>query len=790
MPNYFPSNHLRLPLVLLLITACAQSVGANEDVLREKGKRIYTNLCVDCHGGQGEGVAGAYEAPLVGDASLGELASQITKTMPEGDEEACVAEEAEAVAAYMHHAFYSEAARIRNRPPKITLARLTGNQLRQSLADLYGHFHGNTAYTDERGVKGIYFTGSRWKNENKKIERVDPTIDFDFGKESPGEGIDKEDFFIHWTGSILAEETGDYEIIVRSTVSFTMDFGKMGRQLIDNHVQSGDKTEFREVVRLTAGRAYPFKIDYIQRKRKTEQPPASISVSWVPPHGTEQLIPRRNLIPWAVEPTFSLQAKLPPDDRSYGFERGISVDRQWDDSTTAAAVEFGHVATEELWPDYRRRHKDVSDENRLRLKNFLTELVETAFRTKLSEELQELYINRQVAACPDDGDAIKRVVLMTIKSPRFLYPATDATDSVSQRAANRLALTFFDSIPADKWLLAKVQKNELQNEQQVREAAWRMVNDFRARGKTREMLHEWLNVGHIGDITKDDVRYPGFDKQLVSDLRASLDRFLDDIVWSEASDYRQLFLAKWSYSTDRMADFYGESWQPVADAEAAVTEEGKLPRGPGPQRMRKTGDDGQLRLGVLTHPYIMSGLAYTDASSPIHRGVFLIRYMLGRTLRPPNAAFSPLSADLHPGLTTRERVSLQTSPESCQVCHSRINPLGFTLENFDAAGRFRVRDQDKAVDSSGTYTTRDGQEITFQNAEEVANYLASSEDAHRAFVSRAFQYFVKQPVAAYGPDKLDDLTRKFKESGFNIRSLLVEIAVISALEPHSKKIAG
>lgn len=790
MSNHLPANHLRISLVLLLVTALVPSVGASEDALREKGKRIYTNLCVDCHGGQGEGVAGAYESPLVGDASLGELTSQITNTMPEGDEEACVGEEAEAVAAYIHHAFYSEAARIRNRPPKITLARLTGNQLRQSLADLYGHFYGNTTYTDERGVKGVYFTGARWKNENKKIERVDPAIDFDFGKESPGEGIDKEDFFIHWTGSILAEETGDYEIVVRSTVSFTMDFGKMGRQLIDNHVQSGDKTEFREVVRLTAGRAYPFKIDYIQRKRKTEQPPASISLSWVPPHGSEQLIPLRNLIPWAVDPTFSLQTKLPPDDRSYGFERGISVDRQWDDSTTAAAVEFGHVATEELWPDYRRRHKDVSDEDRLRLKNFLTELVETAFRTKLSEELQELYINRQVAACPDDAEAIKRVVLMTIKSPRFLYPATDATDSVSQQAANRLALTFFDSIPADKWLLEKVQKNELQNDQQVREAAWRMVNDFRARGKTRAMLHEWLNVGHIGDITKDDVRYPGFDQQLVSDLRASLDRFLDDIVWSEASDYRQLFLANWSYSTDRMADFYGESWQPMADAEQAATAEGQLPRGPGPQRMRKTGDDGKLRLGVLTHPYIMSGLAYTDSSSPIHRGVFLIRYMFGRTLRPPNAAFSPLSADLHPGLTTRDRVSLQTSPESCQVCHSRINPLGFTLENFDAVGRFRERDQDKAVDSSGGYITRDGQEVTFQNAEEVASYLASSEDAHRAFVSRAFQYFVKQPVAAYGPDKLDELTRKFKESGFNVRSLLVEIAVISTLEPHSKKITG
>lgn len=776
-----------LPLALLALVGFAQTSWADEEAVREKGRKIYSSMCADCHGEKGEGVDGAYEAALVGDASLGELTHQITKTMPEGDAEACVGPDAEAVAAFMHYAFYSEAARIRNRPPQITLARLTGNQLRQSLADLYSHFHGAPGYTEERGVKGIYFAGSRWKNENKKIERVDPMIDFDFGRESPGEGIKKEDFYIHWNGSILAEETGDYEIVVRSTVSFTMDFGKLGRTLIDNHVQSGDKTEFREIVRLTAGRAYPFKIDYIQRKRKTEQPPASISLSWVPPHGVEQLIPQRNIIPFTVEPTYSLQTKLPPDDRSYGFERGIAVDRQWDDSTTAAAIEFGIVAADELWPHYDRRNKKIPEENRARLKAFLTEFVETAFRTKLSDETKQLYIDQQVAQCPDDNEAIRRVVLMTLKSPRFLYPQTDATDSLSQKVANRLALTFYDSIPSDRWLLDKIERDQLQNEQQIREAAWRMVNDYRTRGKTREMLHEWLNIGHFGEITKDEARFPGFKPELIADMRTSLDYFLDDIVWSEKSDYRELFTTDWAYTTDHMAQFYGDQWKP---AEATNPEADKLPRGPGPAEMRKTAGGGEHRLGLLTHPYLMSGLAYTDTTSPIHRGVFLIRYMLGRTLRPPNAAFTPLSPDLHPDLTTRERVSLQTSPESCQVCHSRINGLGFTMERFDAVGRFRETERERQVNAQGTYTTRDGREVTFQNEQELAKFLAESDDAHRAFVSRAFQHFVKQPVAAYGPEKLDELTEKFKNSGYNIRALLVEIAVIAAMEPHNTKIAG
>ena len=152
---------------------------------------------------------------------------------------------------------------------------------------------------------------------------------------------------------------------------------------------------------------------------------------------------------------------------------------------------------------------------------------------------------------------------------------------------------------------------------------------------------------------------------------------------------------------------------------------------------------------MLSHPYLMSGLAYRDSTSPIHRGVLLMRYLLGRTLRPPNEAFTPLSPTLHPDLTTRERVSLQTSPESCQVCHTKINGLGFALEKFDAVGRYQEQELGRAIDSSGRYTNTVGETVEFAGPRELADFLADSDDAKRAFVVRAFQHFVKQPLAAY-----------------------------------------
>ncbi len=750
--------------------ASAADDGRSAADLLARGQTIYRETCAACHGEKGEGVDGAYGDPLIGDESVSQLATVIERTMPEDEPEECVGEDAQAVAAFIHHQFYSEAAQLRNRPPRIGLAHLTGNQLRQSVADLYEEFGGHADSQVERGVSGIYFDGQRWANDKKKIERVDPVLDFDFGREGPGEGIDPESFYIYWQGGIWAETTGRYEIVVNSTCSFSMNFGTLQRQFIDNHTQSGDKTEFRQSVVLTAGRVYPFKIDFTQRKRKTEQPPASIRLSWVTPGGVEHVIPQRNLWRQPSPPTFSLQTILPPDDRSYGFERGVAIDRQWDESTTAAALEFGQIASAELWPSYRKSKEKDSGELRDKMRAFLEQIVRTAFRQPLTDELREIYINKQVAAEEDDAEAIKRSLLIALKSPRFLYPAADLDQTQSQRAANRLSLILYDSLPAEAKLLSAIAEDRFHTPEQVREYVYKHTGDLRLRAKTRNMLHEWLNISQAEEMVKDAELFPGFDAQLVDDLRRTLDAFIDEVTWGDSGDARQFFNANWTFTTPRMAEFYGEAYQP---AEAFGTNE-----------IVRTRESPQAaHLGLLTHPYLLSRLAYHSNTSPIHRGVFMIRYMLGRTLRPPADAFSPLSPDLHPDLTTRERVDLQTSPESCQVCHIKINGLGFTLENYDAVGRFREKEKGKAIDASGIYTSRDDQTEKFASLNDVSQYMVNSDDAARALVNRTFQYFVKQPAAAYGVDTLDRLTDNFRNSDYKLRDLIVEIAVLAATQP-------
>jgi hypothetical protein len=747
---------------------------ADKQALAKRGGELFSQLCASCHGERGQGAEGAYERPLAGDGSIVELAEVISQTMPEGEPQECAGEDASAVAHYMYDAFYSETAQRRLVPPRAALARLTAGQYRQSLSDLFSHFYGRGKVGEERGLKAYYFDHPGWKEDKKVLTQTDRNIDVDFGQASPGEGMQDTKFAIYWQGAILAPETGSYLIRARGNGSFIVKFIDAEERFFDNHVSSGEVSEHSATVDLVGGQLYPLHVDLIKRERKTGNVDISLTLSWKTPRGVEEPIPSRHLIPGGFPTAFAPQTPLPADDRSAGYERGSTISRQWDEATTNGALEFAEIVVKKLWPKYQKDFKGKKDapEGRELLRRFCNELLEVAMRRPVDEQLRAVFVDKQLDDAPSDEEALRRVVLLTLKSPRFLYPTLDHDAAIDDRRANRLALVLWDSIP-DASLRDAAKSGSLSDEQAVRQRARRMIEDPRARAKALAGLHEWLDLARWEEISKNKELYTDFDDALVNDLRTSLDLFLEAVLWSEASDFRQLLQADWSFTSPRIAEFYGQGWKPAAE------QDGDALLG----RFSRTGSDASVRSGVVTHPLLMSALAYGDVSSPIFRGVFLLRHMLGRSLRPPNEAFTPLSPDLHPDLTTRQRVELQTSPADCQACHTRINGLGFTLEGFDAVGRLREQERSTAIDASGKYIDRAGQQIEFTSVTDLTQYLVTSDDVVTAFINRMFLHFVKHPVGAYGENRLDELKTRFRESGYSIKELLVEIAVVAAEGP-------
>ncbi len=734
------------------------------------GRALYQNKCAYCHGASGEGTLEEYPHPLAGNRSLEALTKYVGKTMPADDPETLTAEEAATVSSYIHEAFYSKEAQERN-TPRLELSRLTVRQYQNAAADLIGSFRWRRAWEGEQGLKGAYYKSRRFRSNERLIERTDPVIDFDWGVDSPDKDkFDAKEFSIQWQGSVRAPETGDYEFVVRTEHATRLYVNDGQTPLIDAWVKSGNDNEYRGSIQLLGGRAYPIRLEFskatqgVQEQRFKDKVPeqkASMQLAWKPPHRAEELIPAHCLTPQEWPESFVVSAPFPPDDRSVGYERGTTISQAWEQATTDGAIEtaayvIGHLR--EL-----AGVREESSDREAKLKEFCGKFAERAFRRPLTEDQKALYVDKAFEESDDLDTAVKRVVLLVMKSPRFLYRELggggDAYD-----VASRLAFALWDSIPNDE-LQEAAAAGKLSNESEVREQAWRMLDDLRTRSKVREFLMQWLKVEQIPELSKDPTLFPDFNENVASDLRTSLDLFLEEVVWgSETSSYQDLILSKDLYLNDRLASYLGV----------------QLPEGSGFRKVSV--EDGQ-RAGVLTHPYLMTYFAYTATSSPIHRGVFLARSVLGRSLRPPPIAVAPLAPDLHEGLTTRERVSLQTSPEACMSCHSLINSLGFTLENYDPLGRFRQEERGKPVDTSGWYVNRFEEEEEFDGVGDLAQYVASSEEAQGTFVEQLFHYLVKQPIRAYGVEAPTRLKEAFASEGLNIKRLIVRIASETALGP-------
>lgn len=831
----------------LLANLAYASVQSTDGQAGEPIPVLYEQKCAACHGTDGQGVAGVYESALAGSRSVEELAQLIERTMPEDAPEDCVGEEAAAIAQYIYEAFYSPEARQRlgiDTPVRLELMRLTVPQFRHSVADLLAHFTPGPAGTRARlaaveggrrprgggrrgqpevvakaaepGIRGQYY-GSEGMNKANQLalERIDSQIDFDFQAAAPVEGVPAEQFAIVWEGSLSVPETGEYQFRVatpngaRLYVNYDPapgigklrdDSGSKGQTaLIDAWVSSGSLREESARLFLLGGRQYPIRLEFFKYK----EPTASIKLEWKPPHGIWSILDASSLSTEEVSRTFVVETPFPPDDRSQGFEQGRSVSPQWQVAVTSAAVATADEVVNRL-PVLVGPALQVSDsENadaviaaetarREELQQFVADFARVAFRRPLSPDEQSLLRERFFDDPSDPELAVRRAVVWILCAPEFLYPelawdVSEAAEPLSQPhlVAARLALSMWDSLP-DQQLMRAAEAGELTQPEQLQAQTRRMLADPRARHKLRGFFRHWLEL-EDRDLAKDQQLFPQFDEAVIADLRRSLDLFLDEVIWSETSDYRQLLTADYLWLSPRLRALYQpatESEQASDDGSDAASESETAA-----EAFAKVVFAPQERSGVMTHPYLLSALAYHNNSSPIHRGVFLTRKIIGRALNPPPVATVFENDQFDPHLTMREKVTQLTRHSNCMSCHAVINPLGFALEHYDAVGRWRTEDNGKPLDTLSEYTSESGESVQLANARQVAELALASPAAQRAFIAQLTQHWTKQFPAAYGAETIERLAAMFATEQFHVQNLLVRIAIIDAIRGEQVSLA-
>jgi hypothetical protein len=288
--------------------------------------------------------------------------------------------------------------------------------------------------------------------------------------------------------------------------------------------------------------------------------------------------------------------------------------------------------------------------------------------------------------------ALRLCIEAMLVSPKFLFlgaalpggPAENGSMPIDEFSlASRLSYFLWSSAP-DEELLRLAERGDLRRDldAQVR----RMLADARARALTDNFAGQWLQLRDMSSVAPDRELFPEFTPYLAADMRRESESLFEYIL-RENRPVLDFLAADYSFVNERLANFYGlpevkgEAWRRVSLANTP-------------------------RRGILTHASVLTLTSHPTRSSPVKRGKFVLEKMLGTPPPPQPEDVPPLKEQAEEkGMSLRRQLEAHRSNAACASCHAFLDPIGFGLENFDAIGRWRDRDGQEPIDSSGKLVT-------------------------------------------------------------------------------------
>ncbi len=286
---------------------------------------------------------------------------------------------------------------------------------------------------------------------------------------------------------------------------------------------------------------------------------------------------------------------------------------------------------------------------------------------------------------------IEAAIQLMLASPDFLFrfeqdPATTLPGGLYRVSdidlASRLSFFLWSTIPDDELLGAASQgllKDPAVLERQVR----RMLKDPKAKALVDNFAGQWLYLRNLKTINPDFETFPDFDDNLRQAMKKETDLFIHSIIREDRS-VMDLLNADYTFINERLARHYG------------------IPGVYGTDFRRMTLKD-ERRRGLLGHAGILTLTSNSTRTSPVSRGKWILTNIVGLPPNPPPPNVPALKEKSDAGKPTslRERMELHRSNPACAGCHNAMDPIGFSLENFDAVGRWRTIDDGVKIDPSG-----------------------------------------------------------------------------------------
>jgi hypothetical protein len=361
----------------------------------------------------------------------------------------------------------------------------------------------------------------------------------------------------------------------------------------------------------------------------------------------------------------------------------------------------------------------------------------------------------------DNG--IEMALRTMLVSPDFLFrierdPAGSAPGSVHRvsdlELASRLSFFLWSSIPDDE-LLNLAEEHKLSEPEVLSAQVTRMLEDGRSKAFVNNFAGQWLYLRNLAQITPDQDAFPEFDPTLRDAFARETELFFAAIM-RENRPVTDLLSADFTYLNQRLAEHYG------------------VPGIYGSQFRRVSLKD-QNRGGLLGQGSILTVTSYPNRTSVVQRGKWVLENLLGSPPPPPPPDIPALEAHSKDGrtLTMRQQMEQHRANPTCASCHSRMDPIGFSLENYDGVGKWRSKDAGSVIDATGKLP--DG--TTFQGPAGLKNLLLTGhrDEFISTFTEKLMTYAFGRGIEYYDRPAMRAIIRDAAPENTTIPALIKSI---------------
>jgi hypothetical protein len=312
------------------------------------------------------------------------------------------------------------------------------------------------------------------------------------------------------------------------------------------------------------------------------------------------------------------------------------------------------------------------------------------------------------------------VVRAIFRSPNFLFlveygtGAADDGDALllsDYEAAARISFALCETLP-DAELREAAAAGELHDADAIAAQAARMLAQPCAKETLRSFWAQWLRLAQLSGLTRDPAIYPDFDADVAAAMRRETESFIDYLTWDDPGSLRDVFAADFSLLDAGSGALYG------IDGLGDSATKTDLPA---------------ERRGVLTHPSVLAVTSDVDETSPVKRGVFVLRSLLCQELPPRPNDLEIHKPAIDDARTTRDRWAQHSADPACAYCHQILDPVGFAMEDFDAIGRHRDTENGLAIDARGGIPSLGVDDGSVDGAAQLSTLVAERDELRVCF---------------------------------------------------------